>query len=81
VGGHQKILARRPQNENVDLTIRSEGGSVQVAAKISFVSSLKKSPERTAIALNEELAITPIWRANYQMVRSGHHTGVLIPVV
>jgi hypothetical protein len=71
----------RPQNENVDLTIRSEGGSEQVAAEISFVSLPKMSPGRATITLREELAITPTWRANYQMVRSGHPTGVLIPVV
>jgi hypothetical protein len=69
------------QNEDVDLAIRSEGGSEQVVAVISFMSSLKRSPERTAITLHEELAITPTWRANCQMVRSGQPTGVLIPVV
>jgi hypothetical protein len=65
------------ENENVDLAIRSEGGSEQVAAGASLVSS----PERTAITLQEELAITPTWRANCQMVRSGRPTGVLFPVV
>jgi hypothetical protein len=30
---------------------------------------------------HEELAITPTWHANSQMVRSGQPTGVLIPVV
>jgi hypothetical protein len=64
----KKKLARHPQNEDADLTIRSESGSEQVAAEISFVSSPKRSPERTAIALHEELAITPTWRANCQMV-------------
>jgi hypothetical protein len=68
-------------NEDVDLTIRSEVGSGQVAAGISFVSSPKRSPKRTAITLHEELAITPTWRVNCQMVRSGQPTGVLIPVV
>jgi hypothetical protein len=45
------------------------------------MSSPKRSPERTAITLHEELAITPTWRANCQMVRSGQPTGVLILVV
>jgi hypothetical protein len=45
------------------------------------VSSPKRSPERTAIALHEDIAIIPTWRANCQMVRSGQPTGVLIPVV
>jgi hypothetical protein len=49
--------------------------------EISFMSSPKRSPERGAIVLHEELAITPTWRANCQMVRSGQPTGVLIPVV
>jgi hypothetical protein len=61
--------------------IRSEGGSEQVAAEISFVSSPRRSPERTAITLHEELAIAPTWRANCQMVRSRQPTGVLIPSV
>jgi hypothetical protein len=43
--------------------------------------SPKRSPERTAITLHEELVITPTWRANCQMVRSGQPTGVLILVV
>jgi hypothetical protein len=51
-----KYLARRLQNEDVDLAIRSEGGSEHVAAEISFMSSPKRSPERTAITLHEELA-------------------------
>jgi hypothetical protein len=70
-----------PRNEDADLMIRSESGSEQVAAEIAFVSSLKRSPKRTAITLHEELAITPTWRINCQMVRSGQSTGVLIPVV
>jgi hypothetical protein len=41
----------------------------------------RSSPERIAIALHEELAITPTWRDNCPMVRSGQPTGVLIPVV
>jgi hypothetical protein len=57
-------LVRRPLNEDVDLAIRSEGGGEQIAAKISFVSSPKRSPERAAIMLHEELVITPTWRAN-----------------
>jgi hypothetical protein len=69
------FLARHPRNRDVDLAIRSEGGSEKVAAKISFVSSSKTSPERFSIMLNEELAITPTWCANYQMVRSGQPTG------
>jgi hypothetical protein len=81
VGGHEKIPARDLQNEDVDLAIRSEGGNEQVAAGISFVSSPKRSSGRTAIALHEELPITPTWRANCHMVRSGQPTGVLIPVV
>jgi hypothetical protein len=80
-GGKKKILARCPQNEDIDLSIRSEGSGKQVAMKISLVSSLKRSPERAAITLHEELVITPTWRANFQMVRSGQPTGVLIPVV
>jgi hypothetical protein len=60
--------------------IRSEGGSEQVAAEISFVSSPRRSPERTAITLHEELAIAPTC-ANCQMVRSTQPTGVLIPSV
>jgi hypothetical protein len=55
----RNFLARHPQNRNVDLAIRSEGSSEQVAAEISFVSSPKTSPERIAITLHEELAITP----------------------
>jgi hypothetical protein len=40
VGGWTpKILARYLQNEDVDLAIRSKGGSEQVAAEISFLSS------------------------------------------
>jgi hypothetical protein len=77
----KKILACRLQNEDVDLAIRLEGGSEQVAAEISLVLSPKRSLERAAITLHEELAITPTWRANYQMVRSGQPMGVLIPVV
>jgi hypothetical protein len=39
VGGRRKkILARHLQNEDVDLTIKSEAGSEQVATEISFVS-------------------------------------------
>jgi hypothetical protein len=37
----KKILARRLENEDVDLMIRSEGSGDQVAVEISFVSSLK----------------------------------------
>jgi hypothetical protein len=61
VGGwtQKKILARRQQSKYVDLAIRSEGGSEQVTAEISFMSSPKRSPERTAITLHEELVITP----------------------
>jgi hypothetical protein len=77
----KKKLAPRLQNEDVDLAIRSEGGSEQVVVVISFMSSPKRSPERTSITLHEELAITPTWRANCQMVRSGQPTGVLLPVV
>jgi hypothetical protein len=64
-------MVRHLQNEDVDLMIRSEGGNEQVTVEIFFMSSPKRSPERTAIALHEELAITPTWRANCQMVRSG----------
>jgi hypothetical protein len=46
-----------------------------------FMSLPKRSPERAAFTLHEELPITPTWRANCQMVRSGQPTGVLIPVV
>jgi hypothetical protein len=60
---------------DVDLVIRSKGGSEQVAAEISFVLLPKRSSERAAITLHEELAITPTWRANCQMVRSGQPTG------
>jgi hypothetical protein len=74
-------LACRLQNKDVDLAIVSEGGSKQVAAEVFFVSSPKRSPERSVIALHEELAITPTWRANCQMVRSVQPTGVLISVV
>jgi hypothetical protein len=77
----KKILARHPGKEDVDLAIRSDGGSEQVVAGISFVLSLKRSSGRTAITLHEELAITPTWRVNCEMVRSGQPTGVLIPVV
>jgi hypothetical protein len=55
----KKILARRQQTKYVDLAIRWEGGSEQVTAEISFMSSPKRSPERTAITLHEELVITP----------------------
>jgi hypothetical protein len=41
------------------LAVRSESGDEHVAAKISIVSSLKRSPERAAITLHEELAIYP----------------------
>jgi hypothetical protein len=41
VGGPEKFLTRRPQNEDIDLSIRSKGSGEQVAAKISFVSSPK----------------------------------------
>jgi hypothetical protein len=64
-------MVRHLQNEDVDLMIRSEGGNEQVTVEISFMSSPKRSPERTAITLHEELAITPTRRANCQMVRSG----------
>jgi hypothetical protein len=57
------------------------GGGGRVARQKSVVSPRKKSLERGAIALHEELPITPTWRANYQMVRSGQPTGVFIPVV
>jgi hypothetical protein len=59
VGGREKLLARDSRNEEIDLTIRSEGGSEHVTVGISFVSSPKRSPGRAAIALHEELAITP----------------------
>jgi hypothetical protein len=39
VGRPKKILTRRPQNEDINLSIRSKGSSEQVAAKISFVPS------------------------------------------
>jgi hypothetical protein len=82
VGGRKKkFLARHLENEDVDLAIRSDGGSEQVAAGISFVSSPKRPPGRAAITLHEELTMPPTWRANCQMVRSGQPTGVLIPVV
>jgi hypothetical protein len=81
VGGHEKFLAHHPQNKDVDLATRSEGGGDQVATEISFVPLRKRSPERTAITLHEELAITPTWRVNCHMVRSGQPTGVLIHVV
>jgi hypothetical protein len=58
VGGSPEIFGA-PSVEDVDLSIRSEGGSEQVAAEISFMSSPKRSPERTAIALHKELAICP----------------------
>jgi hypothetical protein len=57
-------LACHLQNEDAGLTIRSESGGEQVAAEKFFVSSLKRSPERAAITLHEELAITPTWRVN-----------------
>jgi hypothetical protein len=43
VGGWvpKKFLARHQENDDTDVTIRLEGGSEQVAAEISFVSSLK----------------------------------------
>jgi hypothetical protein len=69
------------QNEDVDFVIRSEGGSEQVAAVISFMSSPKRSWGELPSHLHEELAITPTWRANCQMVRSGQSAGVLISVV
>jgi hypothetical protein len=79
VGGREKILAHHPRNKDVGLAIRPEGGSEQVTAKISFASSPKRSPERTAITLHEKLAITPTWRANCQMARSGQPTGGVKP--
>jgi hypothetical protein len=57
-------LACHLQNEDAGLAIRSESGGEQVAAEKFFVSSLKRSPERAAITLHEELAITPTWRVN-----------------
>jgi hypothetical protein len=68
-------LARCPKNEDTDLVIRSEGGSEQVAAEISFVSSPKMTLGRTAIALREELPITLTWHANCQRLRSEQSTG------
>jgi hypothetical protein len=53
----KKFLAHHLQNEDVDLAIRSEGGSKQVVVEISFMSLSKTSPDRTAITLHEELAI------------------------
>jgi hypothetical protein len=53
----------------VDLTTRSEGGSEQVAVKISFMSSLNMLLERTVIALHKEHPITPTWHANSHGVR------------
>jgi hypothetical protein len=76
-----KKLARRLQNENVDLAIGSEGGSKQVVAEVFFVSSPKRSSKRAAIVLHEELAITPTWHVNCQMVRSRQPTGVLVGLV
>jgi hypothetical protein len=52
-----------------------------LARQKSVVLLWKRSPERAAITLHEELAITPTWRANCQMVRSVQPTGVLIPMV
>jgi hypothetical protein len=59
------------------------GGRTQkfLALQESVVLPWKRSSERAAITLHEELAITPTWRANCQMVRSVQPTGVLIPVV
>jgi hypothetical protein len=37
----KNFLPRHPRNKDVELTIRSEGDSEQVAAEISFVSSPK----------------------------------------
>jgi hypothetical protein len=41
LGGGEKNSGAPYEEQNVDLASRSEGGSEQVAAKISFVSSLK----------------------------------------
>jgi hypothetical protein len=42
VGGwRKKILARHVQNEDVNLAIRLEGGSEQIAMEISFMLSPK----------------------------------------
>jgi hypothetical protein len=82
VGRQNFFLACHLQSEDVDLAIRSEGGSEQIAVGISFVSSPKRSPGRAAIALHEELVMPPTCRAsNCQMVRSRQPTGVLIYMV
>jgi hypothetical protein len=41
VGGWASKISTAPENEEVDLATRSEGGSEQVAVEISFVSSSK----------------------------------------
>jgi hypothetical protein len=46
-----------------------------LARQKSVVSPWKRSPGRAAITLDEELPITPTWRANCQMVRSGQPKG------
>jgi hypothetical protein len=49
--------------------------------RMSAMLSGKMTPLVEAIELHEEPQLPPTWRANYQMVRSGQPTGVLIPVV
>jgi hypothetical protein len=51
------------------LVIRSKSGREYVAVKISFVSSPRRSLERTVITLHEKLSNTPTWHANCQGVR------------
>jgi hypothetical protein len=58
------------QNEDVDLAIRSEGGSEQVAVMKSSMSSPKMTLGLVTM-LHSELPITLTWRANCQGVRPG----------
>jgi hypothetical protein len=60
----QPDLVNTAVGHRVDLTIRSEADREQIATEISFVSSRKRSPERAAITLHEELAIAHTWRVN-----------------
>jgi hypothetical protein len=58
--GTEKFFLHRPENEDVDLAIRLEGGGEQVAVMESSMSSPTMMLS-LATMLHIELPITPTW--------------------
>jgi hypothetical protein len=59
------MLARHPENEDVDLAIRSESTSEKASSRKFFVLSPKMTLGWHTM-LHSEFPITPTWRANCQ---------------